>query len=357
MRVAIINMIRPQAHSSDGITEYAWQLYDRLKDKVVIDLYYALDNLKRQDIKGLIYANTLFKSAIYEIAKQNYDVIHITHPELGFVAKILKENDYQGKIVISVHDFMRFSDMYHTGMLQKAYNKVVQKNMVDGINYSDFVIFTSSQIRDQAFAMKKFDAQHLKQSEITLLGTDYRFLNTKIPAKKKMGITKIGYVGSLTSYKNVKFILDTAKFLDKKKFVFDIRGNGPQKEFLISYAGRHGLTNVQFNQIDEKNFVALYDSFDMFMWPSYGDSSSFPIESSTSRGLPVIVSRRNIFDEEIKRRVYEAKDPKDAAAIIKSLVKNGFPKKRRDAQIKYSKTIAWEKTAAKTLDVYKKLVK
>ena len=357
MKVAMVNLVRPQPGSGDGLTEYAWQIYSKLRKSADIDLIYPLEKLKMQDTLGILYANSLFRLKVRKLAKGNYDVIHITHPELGFVAKMLKEKGTRARIVSSVHDLMRLDKGFHKGIMQGAYNLVVSANIGNAIRYSDMIIFTSSAVKNEV--LQRFRGE-IKNWRITLLGTKDRFLAAKIPKKKKRKTFVIGYVGALIFRKNVIFILKTAEQLKSQgsNFKFLIYGSGDQKEHLMAYKAEKKLDNVEFMGFaPEGKLMHIYDSFDAFIWPSVSDSSSFPIEDAKARGLPIIVSKENKFDVEVTRYAYVAQDASDAAKRIMYLRKHGYDDKMRKQALAYAKSISWSNTARKTLEAYKDVLK
>lgn len=357
MKVAIINLVKPQPGSGDGLTEYAWQIYSKMRKSADIDLFYPLEDMKRNDTMGILYANSLFRLKVQRLAKEKYDVIHITHPELGFAAKMLKARGSKARIISSVHDLMRLDKGFHKGIVQGAYNVVVSANISNAIHYSDMIIFTSSAVKDEV--LRRFRGE-IKNWRLTLLGTKDHFLTTKIPKKKKHNTFVVGYIGSLIFRKNVIFVLKTAEHLKSQgnNFKFLIYGSGDQKEHLMAYKEEKGLENVEFMGFaPEEKLVQIYDGFDAFIWPSVSDSSSFPIEDAKARGLPIIVSKENKYDEEVTKFSYVAQDAKDAARWIMHLKKHGYEEKMRREALAYAESISWNNTARKTLEAYKGALK
>ena len=149
MKLLVISTIKPYKGSGTGLTEYAYQLSEHLKlmlsNNDRIDFLYSLSDSKRNNIKGLLHANTSFKKMIANVQKNKYDIIHITDHEIGFAAKILKMKGNNAKIITTIHDLSRFEKGLHRGLSQKVYNKLVQGSIKDAIKYSDFILCNSSQ--------------------------------------------------------------------------------------------------------------------------------------------------------------------------------------------------------------------
>lgn len=353
MKVAMVTLIRPYHGSGDGITEYTYQIYNKLKGKMTIDFICPLEKVKHHDTLGLIYANSIFKNRIKKLASMDYDVIHITHPELGFAAKILKQSRSRARVVSCIHDLMRLESGFHYGLMQKTYNLIVTKNIKDALDYSDYIIFTSSTVRD--VTLKRFPK--VRRYTTTLLGTKDYFLAKMIPEKRKAKTFTIGYMGSHVYYKNVIFVLKTALLLKShKEYRFMVYGRGGMTDSLLAYKASKGLDNVEFPGFaPEDKLLEIYDSFDAFIWPSFGDSSSFPIEDAQARGLPVIIYDKGILDKEVRECSLVARDEKEAARIIINLRQKGFDGRLRKKELDFVRSISWNNTANKTFEVYKKL--
>ncbi|MDE1870269.1 MAG: glycosyltransferase family 4 protein [Candidatus Micrarchaeota archaeon] len=354
MKIALLNTIKPHAGSGDGMTEYTYQLYTKLGKGNKVDAIYPLENSKRNDIFGLVYANSLFKLRLRKLAKEDYDIIHITNQELGFAAKMLKRLGSKARIITSIHDLMRVKDEgYHRGMLQDAYSNLVASSVKDAIDFSDYVLFTASTVQKEG--EKRFKRE-LRNHITTLLCPKEPFRTTKIPAKKSRTFN-VGYIGALAFRKNVIFALRTAKkLMDKEKSVkFLIYGSGAEKENLMTYKADHNLSSVSFMGFaQEGKMMQIYDSFNVFFYPSLEEGSSLPILDAQARGLPVIVLKSNNIDEEVTRYCYKAKDEAEAARIISELMKKGYPKKQMETSTNYARSFSWDRVASETLAIYKK---
>ncbi|MDE1855910.1 MAG: glycosyltransferase family 4 protein [Candidatus Micrarchaeota archaeon] len=355
MKIALLNTIKPGPGSGDGITEYTYQISQRLKKGNTVDLVYPLEESKRNDIFGLVYANSVFKLRIRNLAKEGYDVIHITNQELGFAAKMLKRLGTRAKIITSIHDLMRVKDLegYHKGLLQDAYNNMVASSIHDAVDFSDHIIFTASTVNNDA--EKRFP--QMKKHVTTLLCPKDQFRTVKIPNSKKGGTFKVGYIGALAFRKNVIFILKTAKRLKDKapNVKFLIYGSGAEKENLIAYKEKNDLTNVTFMGFaQEKTLMQTYDSFDLFFFPTMEEGSSLPILDAQARGLPALVLKENNLDEEVTRCCMKTTGEADAAKAILNLSRNGYNSKEREKSTKYARSFSWDRVAKETFAVYKK---
>jgi len=353
MRIALVSTIRPTSGTGIGITEYTYQLAEHIKaiDKSIkIDNIYAISKPKRNNVSGLLYTNTIFRLKVKELARKNYDILHITDHEIGFVAKILKKAGSNAKIITTIHDLSRFEKGLHKGITQCIYNKLVQGNIKDAINYSDYLLCNSSQTYETVKV--RFD----KKANMRVIpnGINDSIINTDIPIKHKDKIFTVGYIGALMKHKNVIFILQAAKWLDTAEFNFLIYGTGVDMPMLKKFKEVNSLSNVCIKgYLKEKYKVKVYDSFSVFAFPSLYEGFGFPILEAQARGLPVIIYKYGKIPKEVRRYCFEAESPEHMAQIIENLKENGYNEKERKKAIEYARSFTWERTAKKTLNVYK----
>ncbi len=355
MKIALVNVTKPVSGTGDGVTEYTYQLYEKLRrikgNKV--DRFYAIDETKRNNVAGLLYTQTLFKTKLDKLLKEDYDIIHITNHEAGFVAKAAKKSS-RAKVVTTIHDTMRLRDDLHKGLLQKTYNHFVKKSMTDAIKYSDFILFYDSGTEENTKELFK-----LKGYENIALGIKDDIVKTKIPKKSKHNKFIIGYLGSFMYSKNVIMILKAAKLLLKEKeYRFRIYGTGAERENLLNYKKENNLSNVQFlGFAPEPKKREIYDGFDVFAWPALGAPHNFPPLEAMARGLPVIVAKSGEYIPEIRKHCILADDEKDLAHIITKLNAKGYDKEFARKATEFARSISWDETARKTMQVYKKVLK
>lgn len=355
MRINLVNLTKPTGNSGDGLTEYTYQIYERLKTdrKNKVEVTYALEEMKRNDIRGLVYTNTLFKNKIGRLAKLDYDVVHVTHQDIGFAAKILKQAGSRAKVVTTVYDLIRFREGLHKGALQRTYNTITKRNISDAIRYSDFIIFGA----DQTKADAKQIFGKLPQNRVVNPGIKPPLLTAKLrdnTAKRK--VFNVGYLGALAYHKNVKMILESASLLDKKEYRFSIYGTGIERENLLSYKKEKRLDNVDLKGFaPEERIVEIYDSFDAFVFPSVYEGFAYPPLEALARGIPVIINKngKGIVPDEAKRYFFEAGTPKEISQTIESLRINGYDPKTRAVALKYARSLTWNNATAETYSIYK----
>ena len=352
MRVALVSITKPTLGSGIGTTEYTHFIYEGLKRlrSVHVDLIYATEDPNKTDIFGMLYMNTLFKSRIRRLAKEPYDVIHIVSHEMGFAAKILKENGSKAKIVTKLHDFLRFEKDFNRGIMQKTYNHLVKWNIDDTVDYSDVLLFNSTQTRDEA--LQKY-GKRIKKYAIVNDGIKDVFIKTPLKKKSKNRIFTIGYIGALAYHKNAIELLKASRHLDQNSFRFMIYGSGYELKNLKAYIKAHKISNVELAGFaPESRIVGIYDSFDAFVFPSIYEGFGIPIIEAQARGLPVIILRDARIPKEVRKYCFEAVDEKEMAKILKNLKLLWYDKKIQRNAMSYARSLTLQKEFKETFEAY-----
>lgn len=353
VRIALVSIIKPFAGSGDGVTEYAYQLYRNMKRRHKVDLYYTIDSAAKNNVAGLVYTSMALNRKMKELAGKEYDIIHIVNHEIGYAAKTLRKMGTNAKIVTTVHDLLRFQKGYHKGLLQFAYSRLVADQMRQIPKYSDFVLFDSKQTEEAFYRI----FPKAENSAVITLGVSDQYIKVGKHAEKRSGF-RVGYIGSFAFHKNVQFILRTAKEMHRVKDVeFYLYGSGIQKDRLLSDIKEQGLNNVRMMGFaDEARKIAIYDSFNVFFFPSLYEGFGLPIIEAQARGLPVIIYKQGRVPDEVRKYCLEAETPEDAVRIIMNIKSGGRSKAHRKEAARYARRFTWRATAVNTLNTYRHIL-
>ena len=355
LKIALLSIAKPNNGSGNGTIEYAYQLYSNFTKNrnFKTKASYLLEDSKRNDIFGLIYAYSIVGQKIrVALNANNYNIIHITTQELGSLAKSIKNLKKNSKIVITVHDLARFHQNLHDGLLQKIYNKLIRVNVSDGIKNSDLIIFDSKM--QYLEAVSKFG--NIPKYKILPLGINDQFINRKI-TKNKTKYLKVGYIGSFAKHKNVMFILKIAKlFKNNSEIKFILYGTGSDENNIKKYIRDNKLKNISLlGFAPESKKLSIYDSFDIFIFPSLYEGFGLPIIEAQARGLPVIIYKTGKISPEVGKYCLKAKNPFDAHNIIANLKNHNYKEKKQ--AIRYARNFTWKKTCKETLKAYGEVLK
>ncbi len=334
-----------------GIPRYTIELYNNLKkfekDKIIkIRKYY----FPRYSLLGDALSFEI-SSILYKIPK-NEDILHIPS---GFF--ILHNLPKHVKIISTIHDvnplIVQTNNIKYI-LKDRIWRYLALKRGINyNINISDAILVNSTQTKDEVITLgvdnsKVFVVNH---------GIDIRFLkdimNNKNNNKNNF---VVGYIGSFATNKNINFIIDYANNIIDNKISFELWG-AKTYDYKRLIKKTSSLKNIRFMGFaPEDQLVNIYDSFDVFVFPSLYEGFGLPILEAQSRGIPVIIYKYGKIPKEVRKYCFEAESPEHMAQIIENLKENGYNEKLRKEAMNYARSFTWEKTAKETLEVYKQLV-
>ena len=276
----------------------------------------------------------------------NYDNYNIIHNPIGFIPihRIGK-----AKYIVTIHDTKQiFPNSFKSKIWQHL---VVNRGLDYTLRKADFIITISTQTREEVIKL----GFNKNKIAIANSGLDERFTKkTQNKSAKRDKIFKVGYLGAFGPNKNIKFILQAAGLIKDKDIEFNIYGN---KEYWYENFEQYAPANVKFMGFaPEEKIVEIYDSFDVFVFPSLYEGFGLPILEAQARGLPVIIYKYGKIPKEIRRYCFDAESPEHMAQIIEQLKENGYNEKEREKAMGYARSFTWEKTAKETLKVYKRVL-
>lgn len=272
-----------------------------------------------------------------------------------------------GKTVITVHDlsfirYPQFTEPKNLKFLKKIFPKSLKR--------ADHIITVSEFSKKELIDIYNIDP---KKITAVLLGIDEKFnkIHTKdeiakIKEKYKTGEKYILSLGTLEPRKNIPTLI--------KAFDLYCQKNPDSKINLVLTGMKGWLYEEIFSSIknqDTKNRIIftgyvldeelplIYQGSSLFICPSFYEGFGLPVAESMASGIPVITSTAESLvevgqDATVK---FDPTNPEELNTKIETVLNNVDLQntliekgKKRAAQF------CWKKTAAKTLDVYKKLI-
>ena len=228
---------------------------------------------------NIVFRSSPFSFSMFNFLRKNiknYDVVHITVPNpwptiiLSLLSKKIKILYVSwGSDIIKQKLLKIFFYFFQNRLLKKA-NKIICLSQ-NYVNYSD--------------DLKKF------KKKITIIPPIIE--NVRKLKKIKSKKIKILSIGRLVSYKGYKNLIEVA-YLLPKNYVFNLIGNGPERETLEEYIKDYKLDDRFFihTNVNEKNKNSFLKNSDLFCFTSNTRAESFGISllEAINYSLPVIVS-------------------------------------------------------------------
>ena len=331
-----------------GIPRYINELYDKARklgynsgidiEKVYLNHYYkTIGDALSFELDYILYKKNLEK----------YDIIHL--PNGFFMTHRLPKNK---KYLVTIHDAKPIpvqTNNLNYLIKDKLWRYIALKRGIENnIKLADKIIVDSTQTKEEVTELGK----DKKDIVVINLGVDKRFREERITNNKKSFV--VGYMGSFATNKNVRFAIKSFKFLEGK-MKFELWGEKTYNYKSLFNSATADKRIIFKGFAPENEIVNIYDSFDIFVFPTLYEGFGIPIFEAQSRSLPVIVYKYGKIPKEVKKYCFEAKDPEHMAQIITNLKENGYNDKLKKKATEYARSFTWEKTAKETIAVYEKV--
>ncbi len=291
-----------------------------------------------------------------------YDLIHNLDPS----NMIFNYNVRNVSLVTTVHDFIPILNIKkEVGTFENNANKVkalllklnldlnnymTALGMYNALRISSGLIANSSQTKNEARELG-----YKKRIYTINLGLDARFMSELTQQNRNK--FKVGYIGGLNYRKNIQLVLKAWKLLNNKhNMELEIWGNRTV-ESNIMFEHYKSDSSILFKGFAaERDLVQIYDSFNIFVFPSLYEGFGLPILEAQSRGLPVIIYKDGKITKEVRKYCIEAEDEEHMTQIIENIKENGYNEKKKKKATEYARSFTWEKTAKETIRAYQKIL-
>jgi len=350
IKVALMSMKEIEVRNQ-GIPKYISELY---KNSKRIGKKYNVDMEKVY----LPYNKFLGDALSFEfgsiLSKPNLNSFDIVHVPSGFF--IMHGTPKNIKYVTTIHDInpipVKTKNLKYN-LKSKLWRYIaLNRGIKFNLDIADAILVNSTQTRKEVLALGvKKDITHVVNH-----GVDRRFTSFKSNKVFTNKNFSVGYVGSFATNKNISFLISAFSLIIDQNIELNLWGAKTYDyENLVKQAESN--KNIKFRGFaPEDKIVEIYDSFDVFVFPSLYEGFGLPILEAQARGLPVIIYKYGKIPKEVRKYCFEAESPEHMAHIIEQLKENGYNEKERKKAMEYSRSFTWEKTAKKTLEVYKKVL-
>jgi glycosyltransferase involved in cell wall biosynthesis len=187
-------------------------------------------------------------------------------------------------------------------------------------------------------------------------GVDEKYFITKNPGEN--AIPHLLFVGRLVSVKNLPLLIEAVSQM-KTSVVFDIVGEGEEREKLEELLHRYGLQNVKLHgKKTGKELVEFYRSADIFVLPSLQEAFSLAMLEALAAGLPVVASDLPEMRQAIGDCGVLVQDPTAAnyAKALDEIISNKNKMEEISAlSIQKARSYSWTRVLNSIEEVYEKI--
>jgi glycosyltransferase involved in cell wall biosynthesis len=243
------------------------------------------------------------------------------------------------KSIVVIHDliFERYPDFYPF-LDRLSY----RKKFKSACQRADIVVAISEQTKADIVAFYGISESRIRviyqscnPQFYALLGKDTQ---QKALEKYQLPNDYILYVGTINERKNLMAVVNALKKIEQNTQIpLVVVGNG--KEYLaqvLAYVKENKLENrfIHLPKVDFADLPAIYQSAQLFIYPSFFEGFGIPIIEALHSGTPVITSTGSCFAEAGGPRSYYI-DPNDPQAIATAIVAILSDKERQADMIRF----------------------
>lgn len=187
-----------------------------------------------------------------------------------------------------------------------------------------------------------------------------RLDDAETPTGLKMEQPFLLYVGNRARYKNFEVLAKAySRWSRRKEFTIVLVGARPisesERELMAGLAIERQVKLLQ--DIDDETLCRLYNSASVFVYPSLGEGFGIPLLEAMACGCPIVASRiPSTIEVAGDCPIYF--DPAEEDDLLNALdiaLSQGRNSGRIQIGLEKVKSYSWDKTAAQTLKIYRRV--
>lgn len=285
---------------------------------------------------------------------KDYDIIH-AHSLFsnGYIAyKLYKKTNIPYIVAVRDTDLnVFFSKMVH---LRRTGIKILQN--------AKSVIFLSTPYKEATinkYVPKRYQQNIKEKSLVIPNGIDSFWLRNRNKPKRLSLDKKIKliYVGRISQRKNVLTSAKVCEYLIRNGFDIEFNVIGKiEDEKIFNKLKKYNFVNYFPAQPKEK-LINFYRKNDIFIMPSITETFGLVYGEAMSQGLPVIYSKNQGFDGQIKEGLagypVNCFDVKEIAERIIDIINNY--EQMSENSVKYCTKFDWKKITNQYISIYKRI--
>lgn len=326
-------------------------IYDLQKSGGISIYWENLNTLIKRKLKTQSYnGNNKNRDRVFPLIINRYLNFYdqIVSPHLFHSSYYRISKNRNAKNIITIHDFVY--EYFSTGIKKKIH--VLQKK--NAILNADRIICISENTKEDL--LKFYPTISKKKIKVIYHGVSEEFfkIKTKKPNLENQNTHNLIYVGKRNGYKNFQILIDYLSNYNDYNLILVGGGNLSNKE-------RNALKNINYQHhqnISNSELNSLYNNSFALIYPSLYEGFGLPIIEALKAGCPVICNDSSSTKEIGDRYVLKGNISADfIEKSLKKLENLKFREKIISDGIEYASNFTWEKTAQKTIELYKELWK
>ncbi|MFH1545304.1 MAG: glycosyltransferase family 1 protein [archaeon] len=345
-RIALIN----DYAEGTGIGNYAFSLLGELKKLIDIELIQLEKGFPFPLMKKTLNNYLYFPGRI----PRNYEIFHLSNQ---FLSRIAQRN--KPSVITCMDVIPRALKEDYPKALVFLLDKCMKK-----MSEAESIIVPSEFTKRE---IKKYYGIGEEVIKVIPLGYNKKVFKPmkKSIARKKLRINKdkkiILNVGSEEPRKNIPLLIDAFDELREQEKKVELIRVGEERKETRKLIEKKRLTKViaYYNNVPEEKLALLYNSADVFVFPSTYEGFGLPLLEAMACNTPIITTSETSIPEVVGKSALflEEKNSIELRELIKEVLNNNKLREKIVRQGKKQvKGFSWEKCAKKTIETYKEVL-
>lgn len=289
------------------------------------------------------------QECIKTLKQQDFDIFHPTYYDPYFL-EYIREKPF----VLTIHDMIheKYPEFFSDA------DKIIKNKKILAEKAAKIIAVSNKTKED---IIEIYGSSFVDKIEVVYHGSSLKapdFTSKNIDFESKFGKYFL-YTGTRNIYKNFLFMIEAcAEFLIKKDLKMVCSGSDFSETEKNLFKNLNISDRVIHHFASDNELFWLYKNALAFVFPSYYEGFGIPILEAFEAGTPCLLAKASCFPE-IAREAALYFAPQNKNEIVSAMSKI-FDKNLAEQLIKKGKErltdFSWEKTAQKTLNIYKSLL-
>jgi glycosyltransferase involved in cell wall biosynthesis len=298
---------------------------------------------------------------------QNIDLVHYPYFDPFFLTLPFRK---KFKTIVTVHDLtpLVFPRHFPAGILGTMRWQLQKRNLLN----ADGILADSQSSKKDIEQLVGIDSEKI---DVAYLAAASHFKKLergtwKEEIKKKYNLPErfVLYVGDITWNKNIPMLIQAMKEINVTLVMvgkalanknYDKQNPWNRDQVLFNELIKEDKRFIMLGFVPDEDLVALYNTATVFVFPSRYEGFGLPVVEAMQSGCPVVTAKNSSLKEVGADAVYYVNE-NDIYSIANGVGEVFFSEKVQKnlshRGLLQSKKFSWEKTAEKTIEIYKKVI-
>ena len=386
LKVAVFNTQPPHLFFG-GVERRIIETGKRLQEKVEIEVYCGTKASfnKVTAVEGITLIprfstdlffpidNWFFNKSLGRMCKAIKADVFEAHTVSGYgFLKAMRQRKIKKPFIQTIHGVL--ADEYIQSLrfssptLRTKFSRIFMRKLSKIEEYSaknaDLIVTVSKYSLSKIMKLYGVDAAKIRVVPNGVDVAKFKPARSSEKLRRKVGLNDnacVLFVGNLIPRKGVTFLIEAARYVlkENRNVVFLIVGDGPLKNYLVSYSKIQGVHEnfVFLGNVHESMLPAIYNCADIFTLPSIQEGQGITLLEAQASAKPVVAFHTGGIDEFVLNKKTGFLVKPDSYELANAILNLLSDEELRNKMGRYARKFAcenfsWDICAEKMFDVY-----